>query len=100
MSEEAENLAAEHKYSFLNPVYLMRFPFAFQSMKWAVTIGALLACHKFNRTRSIKSAALMGLGGGAIAGSISFLHGFRQFSLEHRIMRQQKYARTQQDMRM
>ena len=100
MSDEVENAATENKYSFLKPVHLMRFPFAFQSMKWGVTIGALLACHKFNRTRDIKSAALMGLGGGAIAASISFLYGFRQFSLEHRIMRQQKFARTQQDMRM
>ena len=42
---------SKDKFDFLNPGQLFRLPFTMTSLQWGVTIGSLLACHKYSRTR-------------------------------------------------
>jgi hypothetical protein len=46
----------DRKYAFLNPSFLLRFDFTFESLKWGVVVGALLATHSYNRYRDAKKA--------------------------------------------
>jgi hypothetical protein len=71
----------EKKYSFLRPSYLFRFEFTFESLKWGVVVGALLASHSYNRYGDMRRASQLGLIGASVSTSAFFLFRFYRFTM-------------------
>jgi len=92
---------SKDKFDYLNPSQIYRFPFTTTSIQWGITTGALLACHKYSRTRNphpgiLKEAMFTGVQSGIIAGAASWAYYMFQFTKQTHVIQRQMQMREEQ----
>lgn len=95
---------SKDKFDYLSPGQLYRFPFTTTSMQWGITIGALLACHKYSRTRTLhpgiwQDAVYSGVVSGMTVGAASWAYYMYQFTKQSHIVRRQTQTKHEQTRR-
>lgn len=95
---------SKDKFDYLNPGQLYRFPFTTTSIQWGITIGALLACHKYSRTREQyigiwQDAVYTGIVSGLTIGAASWAYYMFQFTKQSHVIRRQTQIREEQTRR-
>ena len=90
---------SKDKFDYLNPEQLYRFPFTTTSIQWGVSIGALLACHKYSRTRIWQDAMYTGFVSGLTVGAASWGYYMFQFTKQSHIVRRQAQMKQEQTRR-
>ncbi|OMJ76625.1 hypothetical protein SteCoe_23968 [Stentor coeruleus] len=74
---------------------MMRFEFALPSLAWGVSIGVLIACHRFYNTQNAIASIKLGAVFGFVSGASVWGYNFYAFTMSQHVIRQQSYARQE-----
>lgn len=92
-------MSEDDKLNFFEFDTLFRFEFTGSSLAWGVSIGTLLACHKYSRSGHVMNSIKFGGFLGLLTASGMWGFNLYKFTVSRHVLQQQNYARQESAMK-